>query len=279
MWRRTSFVFGIVLFCCTAAVGAELTADDAVRLALRAAVAPADAHTAAETNVATAMTQLVEDARAAWFRAVAARQAQTVLDEVRETLDLAAEFATSLRQAGNLSALDLMRHQAMQAETTAAFALLRADLQIEQERLAYLVGMEPAQISLPAALIALPAAPAPPPAAADMRADARWSVRTAHLRYLATHERALAYRDKIVPLRRAITDETMLRFNGMLVDVFALLADVRERAIATLASIEAQRDFWLAENALRYAEVIDHEPHDAPTLTPALGGGGNGGGH
>jgi hypothetical protein len=139
--------------------------------------------------------------------------------------------------------------------------------------------MEPAQVSLPAALVALPASPAPPAATADMRADARWSVRTAYLRYLATHERALAYRDKIVPLRRAITDETMLRFNGMLVDVFALLADVRERAVATLAAIEAQRDFWLAENALRYAEVIDHEPHDAPALTPALGGGGNGGGH
>ena len=279
MWRRAFLAFGLVLCWRTTVVAAELTADDAVRLALRANLASAGAHGAPEANAPTAMTQLVEDARGAWFRAIAARQAQAVLSDVRETLDLAAEFATSLRAAGNLSALDLMRHQALQAETAAAFALLRTDLQLEQERLAYLVGMGPEQLSLPAALAEVPASPAPAPATADMTPDTRWSVRTAYLRYVAAHERALTYRDKIVPLRRAITEETMLRFNGMLVDVFALLTDARERSTAKLAAIEAQRDFWLAENALRFAEVIDHEPHEAPALTPALPDGGNGGGH
>ena len=34
------------------------------------------------------MTEFVEDVRGAWFRAVAARQALALLDEVRETIEV-----------------------------------------------------------------------------------------------------------------------------------------------------------------------------------------------
>lgn len=48
---------------------------------------------------------------------------------------------------------------------------------------------------------------------------------TAHSKYdLARH-----YRDNIVPLRRQIAEENLLRYNGMLLSVFELLADAREQ--------------------------------------------------
>ena len=55
----------------------------------------------------------------------------------------------------------------------------------------------------------------------------------------------------MLPLRKIISDETLLRYNAMQIDVFALLAEARQRIAATTAAIEAQRDFWLAETNLQ----------------------------
>ena len=47
-----------------------------------------------------------------------------------------------------------------------------------------------------------------------------------------------------------ISDENQLRFSSMLIDVFALLAEARERIAANKAAVEAKRQFWLADAAL-----------------------------
>ena len=52
------------------------------------------------------------------------------------------------------------------------------------------------------------------------------------------------YRDEIVPLRKRISEEKLLRYNGMLISVFELLADAREQVASVNAAIEALRDFW-----------------------------------
>jgi cobalt-zinc-cadmium efflux system outer membrane protein len=54
-------------------------------------------------------------------------------------------------------------------------------------------------------------------------------------------------------LRKQIADENQLRYNGMLISVFELLADAREQIASVNASIEALRDFWLAEADLQLA--------------------------
>jgi hypothetical protein len=63
------------------------------------------------------------------------------------------------------------------------------------------------------------------------------------------------FRDEIVPLRKRIADENLLRYNGMLISVFELLADAREQVMSVNAAIEAQRDFWLAEADLQTALI------------------------
>jgi len=45
----------------------------------------------------------------------------------------------------------------------------------------------------------------------------------------------------------------LLRYNGMLIGVFELLADAREQIGNVNAAIEAQRDYWLAETDLQMA--------------------------
>jgi len=42
----------------------------------------------------------------------------------------------------------------------------------------------------------------------------------------------------------------MLRYGAMQVDVFALLAEARQKITVNTAAVEAQRDFWLADSDL-----------------------------
>lgn len=83
--------------------------------------------------------------------------------------------------------------------------------------------------------------------------DARSEARQGYQDYRSAYELARHYRDDVIPLRKKISDETMLRYNGMLVSVFELLADAREQANAVNATIAAQKDFWIAQTNLEAA--------------------------
>jgi outer membrane protein TolC len=95
--------------------------------------------------------------------------------------------------------------------------------------------------------------------AVNVRSEARDAYRT----YRSAYDIARHYRDEVVPLRKIISDETLLRYNAMLIDVFALLAEARQRINSNMQAIDAQRDFWLASVDLGVA---------------VTGGGGGGGG-
>ncbi|MCU0973898.1 MAG: TolC family protein [Burkholderiales bacterium] len=84
--------------------------------------------------------------------------------------------------------------------------------------------------------------------------NARSEVREAYGSYRIAYDLAQFYRTEIVPLRKRIAEENLLRYNGMLIGVFELLADTREQIAAVNASIEAQRDFWIADADLQAAQ-------------------------
>lgn len=89
--------------------------------------------------------------------------------------------------------------------------------------------------------------------AADTAIRARSEVREAYSSYRTTYDLARHYRDEVVPLRKKISDEVLLRYNGMLASVFELLTDAREQVNSVSGAIEAQRDFWIAETNLQAA--------------------------
>lgn len=85
----------------------------------------------------------------------------------------------------------------------------------------------------------------------DVAVTARSEAREAYHRYRTAHDLAKHYQGEVVPLRKLVNDEIVLRYNGMLASVWEVLADVRLNVAAVNASIEAQRDFWLAETDLQ----------------------------
>lgn len=88
---------------------------------------------------------------------------------------------------------------------------------------------------------------------ADTAIRARSEVREAYSAYRTSYDLARHYRDEVVPLRKRISDEMLLRYNGMLASVFELLTDARAQVGSVNAAIEAQRDFWVAETDLQAA--------------------------
>ena len=88
---------------------------------------------------------------------------------------------------------------------------------------------------------------------AETAVNARSEVRQSYAGYRTAYDLARHYRDEIVPLRKKISDENLLRYNGMLISVFELLTDAREQVASVNAYIDALRDFWLAETDLQAA--------------------------
>ncbi len=113
--------------------------------------------------------------------------------------------------------------------------------------------------------------------AAQTAIDARSEVREAYGGYRAAWDIERHYREQIVPLRRRIADENLLRYNGMLIGVFELLADARAQIGSVNASIEALRDFWIAQADLDMALV--GRPSLAAPAGPMLAAEGGGPGH
>ena len=70
-------------------------------------------------------------------------------------------------------------------------------------------------------------------------------------------------RDEVLPLAQRIADENLLRYNGMLIGVFELLADARTQITSVNAAILALRDFWIAQADLDMAMI------GPPGLAPA----------
>ena len=86
--------------------------------------------------------------------------------------------------------------------------------------------------------------------------NARSEARVAYATYRATYDIAKYYQSRIVPLRRQISSEVLLRYNGMLTDVFEVLIEERERINASIGALDALRDYHLAVADLQAALIV-----------------------
>ncbi|UTH38370.1 TolC family protein [Pseudomonas sp. KHPS1] len=89
--------------------------------------------------------------------------------------------------------------------------------------------------------------------AAETAVNARSQVREAYHAYRNAFELAQHYRTEVLPLRQRIAEENLLRYNGMFISTFDLLADARRQVQAVDGYLQAQRAFWLARADLDMA--------------------------
>ena len=81
---------------------------------------------------------------------------------------------------------------------------------------------------------------------AQKAVNVRSEARDAYRNYRSSYDIASHYQRDVLPLRKTISDELMLRYGAMQVDVFTLLLEAQQKIAANAAAVDALRDFWLA---------------------------------
>ncbi|MBX6329973.1 MAG: TolC family protein [Pseudolabrys sp.] len=87
----------------------------------------------------------------------------------------------------------------------------------------------------------------------QLAVNVRSEAREAYQGYRSTYDVAQHYQREILPLHNIINEQMQLQYSAMQSDVFALLAEARQRIAANRAAIAAKLAFWLASSRLREA--------------------------
>lgn len=287
-------------------------------------------------SVMAEMLNLATATRRAWIEVVAAKELEASAKQTNQAAQVARDVVERLMQVGNLSRLDLLREQALYADTQAELAQAQQQVILHQAQLTMLLGLwgEDSQYSLPSTLASLPDSPradnATESTAMQQRLDvlaanqasqrlaqslgmtrtnrfidvldlgyqrnsvsgqsmqkgydisvrvplftggtrqtkaqllyqqsldqaavtairARAEVRASYTSYRLAYDTAKHYQQQVLPVRAQIAEEIMLRYNGMLLSVLDVIANARDQAQSQRASIEAKRNFWLADSIL-----------------------------
>jgi outer membrane protein TolC len=82
---------------------------------------------------------------------------------------------------------------------------------------------------------------------AEKAVNVRSEARAAYDAYRSTYDIARHYRNNVVPLRTKIEEESVLTYSGMITNTFELLADTRAKINSIMLSLNAKRNFWLAD--------------------------------
>ncbi len=104
-------------------------------------------------------------------------------------------------------------------------------------------------------------------------------LRESYSAYRTAHDLARHYRDEIVPLSKIMAEENVLRYNGMLIGVFELLADSRTQIASVTQAINAQQQFWLADAGLASSIIGKPIAMGASPVSAGAKGGAEGPGH
>jgi outer membrane protein TolC len=104
------------------------------------------------------------------------------------------------------------------------------------------------------------------------------SARQALMSYQTNLAIAKHYRDVVLPLRERVSQEQLLMFNGMLISVFDLLADLRASMKVESSYVDAIKDFWIADTDFQQALTgsgMSGMNFEAASQMPAAEGGGH----
>lgn len=205
------------------------------------------------------------DTRKAWWNAVAAQAGLKLQQDMQEASSAAAELARRMARVGNWSRMEQAQSQSKLGTVklqTLKSAAAAKQAQIELLKTLKLWGIA-SSVGLPDSLPDVPEQPI----AADAMQKGLKAVRAVLPRseglrvqgtaqqafdiYNASYAAARLSQDE-QKLRQFIYDETVLRYNGMLLSVWDLLAETSSQLQSSIASINSKRDLLIAEADLQW---------------------------
>lgn len=202
------------------------------------------------------------DARKAWFVAVAASLSLKQQRDMQETTAAAAELARRMARVGNWSRMEQAQWEAKLGKMK--LQTLKAEIEAKQTQAALLKTTKLWGISSRVGLAdAMPEMPKQALSSAVLQqglATIRGALQRSRVAanaqlafdiYGASYQAAQLAKNELT-LQQFINDEVVLRYNGMLLSVWDLLTQTSELMQAQINSINAQRDFLIAETDLQW---------------------------
>jgi hypothetical protein len=197
--------------------------------------------------------------RTAWLHAVAKQEQLMYAKQMHASAQASSELAKRLRSVGNFTRLQQANQHAVYAEAATMLLTSTQEAAEAREVLVRAMGLNDAKAHALALPDRLPELPGSPIAEMALKRIVRTSntqrfapeapseLRSSYTAYRNAYDLAKHYRDEVLPLRKIIADETTLRYNGMFIGVFELLAENREQTKMIIASIAATQAFWQAD--------------------------------
>jgi hypothetical protein len=226
-----------------------------------------DMQTMASSNMASSMDILSAEkiaktsmpVRIAWLQAVAKQEQVMYAKQLHTSAQASSELAKRMRSVGNFTRLQQANQHALYAEAATMLLTSTQEALEAREALIRALALNDAKASTLVLPERLPELPAEPVAETALKRVVRTSngqmfaseapseLRSSYAAYRNAYALAKHYRDEVLPLRKIIAEETTLRYNGMFIGVFELLAENREQSKTVIASIAATQAFWLAD--------------------------------
>jgi outer membrane protein TolC len=221
-------------------------------------VLPADV---ASTDVLSAekMAKMPFPVRIAWLQAVAKQEQLVHAKQAHASAQASSELAKRMRSVGNFTRLQQANQHAMYAEAATLLLTSTQEATEAREFLIRAMGLNDIKaraLVLPDRLPELPVSPIAEIAlnrvvrateSQMFASEAPSELRSSYAAYRNAYDLAKHYRDEILPLQKIIAEEATLRYNGMFIGVFELLAQNREQTKMVMASIAATQAFWQAD--------------------------------
>lgn len=201
--------------------------------------------------------------RSAWFKAVAAQEMAAYAKRAYASSLTSAELAKRMYNVGNFTRLQHAGQQAVAAESAIVLLGSLQEAGHARDALIRVLGLNEVQALHLAVPERLPDLPVSPTAEAELLRvvrlkeaqqyadEAPLALRSSYTAYRTAYDLSRHYRDEVLPVRKIMLEETTLRYNGMLVGVFELVAEHREQTKAMMAAIAAQLAFWEADGAFQ----------------------------
>ncbi len=197
--------------------------------------------------------------RTAWLQAVAKQEQLMYAKQMHTSAQASSELAKRMRSVGNFTRLQQANQHAIYAEAATTLLASTQEAAEAREALIRAMGLNDTKANalvLPDKLPELPYSPLAetalkrivrPTNTQIFAPEAPSELRSSYTTYRNAYDLAKHYRDEVLPLRKIIAEETLLRYNGMFIGVFELLAENREQTKMVMASIAATQAFWLAD--------------------------------
>jgi outer membrane protein TolC len=227
-------------------------------------------------------------ARTAYYEAVAAAQLAAMFEEVLQADQAAVTLANEQYRSGTTSRLDQVRQHLAYAEAMKAGAEARREAVGKRETLNRVLNLHGTDTAWPLP-DRLPDLPPARPVLGDVEAYAvtnsptayvsrastaqlkagiimRSEVRDAYSRMLVAYDIAKYQRDVVMPLVQVALEETQLKYNAMLGDVYQLIDTTREQIQAGKEYVATLAEFWVARADLAH-KLGGRWPEDSPAAS------------